>query len=360
DDCPSAQAIYYDMSEYTGGFAYNLKPEEIASSRVASLLSDPYRADIMRLRNSVSKNSPKSYEFFADSTAKKLWVIVNMSSGNLKKVSLFDPDAIEIVRSGEGVTVSRLSSLTSYEIERPKIGLWKAVIEGDGEFAIIASASSPLSFDNFDFVEYDDSVHSGYFKIVGYPIAGSKTAAKATLSGEASDLRFELKTSAGETFKSFKMDGFGKYRGLKVFLAEDFIAPDRDFYAYAFGKDENGVNFQRITQKPIVVASASISALSISDLSLGKETIYAFRITNKGKDDTFGITAMDDNHYIRSISREKVFIKSGDSADINITLNSGKTAAIGTRNELKVIAAPICGGGIGGYTQVSGSVTKAE
>ncbi|MDR2638520.1 MAG: hypothetical protein LBC09_01635, partial [Helicobacteraceae bacterium] len=39
DDCPSAQAIYYDMSEYTGGFAYNLKPEEIASSRVASLLS---------------------------------------------------------------------------------------------------------------------------------------------------------------------------------------------------------------------------------------------------------------------------------------------------------------------------------
>jgi alpha-tubulin suppressor-like RCC1 family protein len=89
-------------------------------------------------------------------------------------------------------------------------------------------------------------------------------------------------------------------------------------------------------------------------------TTYTFRVTNTGADDNFKITASDDKGYIVSLSHNLVSIKSGEYADINVTLNPGKNSEIGSINATTLSAIHSSGGKFAAKAIAEGVVIKKK
>ncbi|MDR2033166.1 MAG: hypothetical protein LBP89_00810 [Helicobacteraceae bacterium] len=270
--CSPYDPLYFELAEATGGqvFIINEKEAGTITKELLEVALSPYLVDVMQVGDSLS--GAKSYEFIVDSTTDKLFANISLASGKLNAVSIARPDGSIVALGDDGVNTASISSSAFYNIVNPQTGVWKVNINAEGEVSLSVSANSPLSFESFDFVEYDDSLHPGFFAIDGYPLAGSKVAVKAVLYGDISDARFELRTKSGEIIRSFTLDSFGNYPALKAFLSEDFVTPYEDFLIYAFGKDENGSDFQRVIAKKIVPQTIMVSVVSSGDLPL--ETKY--------------------------------------------------------------------------------------
>jgi hypothetical protein len=225
--CSPYDPKYFELSEATGGQVFIINKNEagaLTEALLATALS-PSRVDIARVSDQA--DGAKSYEFIVDSTSDKLFVTISVTSGAVSSVSVIRPDGREVKAGETGVSISALSRSFFYNIALPQQGIWKVSLEGSGEFNVNAAANSPLSFEYFDFVEYDDSAHPGYFRIDGYPLAGSKSAVKAVLHGEATDVRFELRAKSGETIRAFTLDSFGEYPEMKAFLTDRFYYAQR-------------------------------------------------------------------------------------------------------------------------------------
>jgi hypothetical protein len=357
---PSYNAKYFEMSEITGGQVFVVdKSESEKLTQISDTMLSSYYAPIVTLSGALTAGK-KSYEFKVDSTTDKLSVFISITSGSVS-ASISRPDNSVVGANDVGVKHTALSSLIIYEITNPRVGDWKLNLSGSGEFSVNIAGNTPLSFDNLKFVAYDNrSIHSGFFVIEGFPIAGSTSAIEATLSDVTSDVSFELRSKSGKVLGALKLDVVDEYPGVKtVFLKEDFVVPNEDFVVYAFGKDANGKAFQRVMPQKIVPQAVSIKTLLAGNISLNANTTYTFRVANNGNKDTFNINAVDDKGYVVSISPQTVSLKAGEYVDIDVVLNPGSdTSAVGVASTLTFTVTPTLGSKIGNYAVVQATVTK--
>ncbi|MDR0761913.1 MAG: hypothetical protein LBF13_02550 [Campylobacteraceae bacterium] len=339
--CSRNDLNYFEISDITGGQVFVIdKSEAEKLAELSNILINNYYVELANIYDKSTSKNIKSYEFKVDSKTDKISITVSIIDGNATAF-VIRPDG-SIVKTNEfNVQHTLLSSVMVYDIKNPDIGTWKVDIEGNSEFIINVAGNSPLSFDNFKFVEYSGRTEYGsLFEIDSFPVAGTVSAAEATVSDTISDVRFELKSRNGDLLETLTFNAADQYLNTKtIFLKEDFVIPNEDFVVYAIGKDENGIEFQRALPQTIAPQTMGIMIPAHQDIPLDINTIYTFRVTNYAENGTFNFTAIDDKGYIVEIKPAAAIIDKDGYADINVTLNPGNNkTTIGDKNILTFLA----------------------
>jgi alpha-tubulin suppressor-like RCC1 family protein len=361
--CSPYDPGYFTIADMTGGQVFIISRYEAGVlAQLSDILIDSYYAGLLSIGGKLTSADNNSYAFKVDSKTDRISVSISIISGSAT-VSIVRPDG-SIVEAGDPEAKRTiLSSAIVYDIKNPDIGTWRVNIQGDSEFTVNAAASSPLSFDSFKFVKYGGrTAHEGFFEIEGFPITGSTSAVEATLSDTTSDVRFELRSKSGGLIEALTLDVVDEYPKVKtVFFKEDFIVPDEDFVVYAFGKDENGAEFQRVLSKKIAPQTVSVTAPSDKEIPLDADTIYTFRVTNHAQSENFNFIATDNRGYVVDIKPANAVIEKDGYIDVNVTLNPrGDKSAVGEKITLTFLAYPASGKRFGNYAVAEGIVTDAK
>ncbi|MDR0407975.1 MAG: hypothetical protein LBH45_03545 [Campylobacteraceae bacterium] len=270
--------IFFDASDYTFMFGKNDLGE---SYKISGALSDAHFVPILNVKGDLLDGAAKIYEFKADSMSNKIMVIVN--AANYAEVSLIRPDG-SLVNSSQ---CFKLSSAVLCEFEKPQIGKWRIKLKGEGLCVVYVGGISPLSFIDFGFVELGGRAgHTGFFKIKGAPIAGKTYAVQAVLSNVMPDIRVEFYSKERKILSSFNMENVDNRLDRMVFFRSNVMVPSEEFFVHAFGKDKNGVEFERIYPHRVFPSAFSIVADARLDLPLGSDTVYTLKVINRGKEES--------------------------------------------------------------------------
>ncbi|MDR1008468.1 MAG: hypothetical protein LBL65_07940 [Campylobacteraceae bacterium] len=360
--CSPYDPYYFEISDMTGGQVFIINRAEAGElASLADIMMSGYYTGIMSISGTLTASDEKSYGFKVDSKIDRVSISISIVSGSAT-ASIVRPDGTIVDINDADVKRIVLSSAVVYDISNPQAGEWKTVLEGNGEFSINIAGNSPLSFDSFKFVEYGGRLaHEGFFEISGFPVAGTVSAIEATLSDVTSDVYFELRAKNGELLDTLNLATVDEYPGVKtVFLKEDFVVPNEDFIVYAFGKDKNGVEFQRVLPQKVAPQTIRVIAPFGKELPLDTNTTYTFKVVNYAENGLFGFMAVDDKGFVVSVKPNTVAIDNNESVDINVTLNPGSNSEMGTRSTLTFLAYPINDKKVGNYAVVESTVAKAK
>jgi hypothetical protein len=358
--CSQYDAKYFEMSETTGGQTFIIDKSEAGNiSDLADMLLDDYLTSIMTTSDTLKTGAGQTYSFKVDSQTDKIYIMVTNNGNTLNTVLAAPNNAINDVNS----TV--LSSSVVYRVNNPTVGLWNITLSGKGTASMNVLGSSPFTFNEFDFVKEDEHSHhpGSYAKIEGFPVAESLVTIKASLSDIASDVSFEIKSKNGTLIDTILgLEPADRYNsGETVYLHENFTIPNEDFVVYAFGKDKNGVEFQRVIPQKVAPQTVSIETISSGDIPLNVDTTYTFRVTNSGNKSTFKIDAADNKGYVVSTSLKTISLEAGEYADVDVVLNPGSnTSAVGAVSVLTLTVVPASSSKIGNYAVVEATVTKEK
>ncbi|MCL2310094.1 MAG: hypothetical protein FWC42_07445 [Proteobacteria bacterium] len=356
--------LYYTISEMTGGQVFIISKSEAGKlAELSDILFSNYYTGLMSVADNLTSGSAKSYEFNVDSRTDKLSISISLlKSAN---VTVLRPDGTTVSGNDFGVDVLSLSQAVSFEIDKPAVGNWKVILDGDGKFTVNVAGSSPLSFDKLRFVELGGRLNLSYYEIVGYPVAGAKQNVEATVSDDTSDVHFEFRAKNGTLLSSVVLNVVDAYPGTKtVFMSEDVVLPTEPFRVYAVGKDANGNNFQRVLSNVIVPQTVAVKGPENQNLPLDTDTVYTFKVTNYGKADNFLFAAIDDRGFVVNVMPATASIGAGETIDVKVTLHPGAASVVGSLSTLTFMALPTSAMGdpsmLGNYAIVEGLVVDKK
>jgi hypothetical protein len=359
--CSLGDLGYFEISDMTGGQVFILNKNEVEKlTELSDIAASDYYVEFANINDHTTSNETKSYDFKVDSKTDRLSVSVSITSGNAE-VLLTQPNGSIVETDDLNVKRTVLSSAVIYDIKNPDIGTWEVEISGQSEFTLNSAGSSPLSFDSFKFVEYDVK-YGGFYEMDGFPIAKSVSAIEAVLSDVVSDVRFELRSKNGKSLENLTLDAVDKYENIKtVFLKEDFTVPSEEFVVYAFGKDENGAEFQRVLPQKITPKTLSVATLSNKEMPQESDTVYTFRVTNHADNETFNFRAADNQGYIVSVKPSFAVIDKDGFIDVDVTVNPKNDESIaGEKNVLTFLAYGAKDKKSGNYAVVESSIVKKD
>jgi alpha-tubulin suppressor-like RCC1 family protein len=362
--CSPYDPLYFKMADRTGGQVFIIKKDEAGKiAELSDVATSSYYTEIAKINDEITlENATKSYDFKVDSKTDKLSISISVTNGSIN-ASLVRPDDSIAEANESDIVRTVLSSAIFYNVKNPNNGTWRIDVGGKGEFTIKTAGTSPLSFDSFKFVQYGGRAgHQGFFAMDGIPIAGTNSSVEASLSGVVSDVRFELRSKSGEFLDNLTLDAVDEYEGFKtVFLKEGFIVPDKDFIIYAFGKDENGVEFQRVFPQKITSKTVNITAPSAKNLPLDTNTIYTFRVTNYGESKVFSFKAVNNKGYAAKVEPVNASIEKDGFVDVSVIVNPGnKESSVGEKSVLTFSVYSEDGKKSEDYTAVESVVIKSS
>jgi hypothetical protein len=324
--------IFFDTSEYAFMFSKN---DLEHSHKISIAFLDDYLVSLLNVKANLPDSTVKSYEFKTDSMTNKVMVTVNVA--NHAEVSLIQPDG-SLIDSSKCL---KLSSVLFCEFDKPQIGIWRIKIKGSGLFVVYVTGSSPLSFIDFKFVEFDEQArHGGFFEIKGSPIVGKKYALKAILSEVMpnANIRMEFYSKERKILDSFTVDNVDNYSSETVFLRENVEIPSEAFFVRVSGKDKNGVEFERVYPYRTIPSTLSVVSSASGDLPLDADTTYTFRVTNHSKEDIVNFSVVDDKGFVIGVKPTSAVIKKGETTDIKVILRPSQNVAAGTKSTLTFAA----------------------
>ncbi len=334
--CSPYDPAYFQIANASGGQVFVLDRGEAGTvTRLSDILARNDAVDIENRQGNMVAGSMLTIPFLVDSTTTRL----NVSYSNIDSTSLalYRPDGTLVYRGAPGVDTIGLSNGIIHSISNPSVGQWRALIVGSGQYSLLVNGESPLSLDDFSFVEQGGrDGHQGYYAIAGLPLVGKPTKAVARLSGAPRSVSFELRDLNGELLLPFRLADADTEAN---WLAGELTVPGRSFRVFAVGADPGGAAFQRLVATVIVPQSVSVNPPAAVDLGQGQATTYIFEVRNEGAPDTFRFAAKDTQGFVAGgMNPASATLGTGQSVLTKVVLNVGGGVPVGTRDTLTVTA----------------------
>lgn len=333
--CSPYDPAYFSLAKSSGGQVFILnRPEAGQVTQLADVLSRNDAVDVEAVQ-SVLAGTSASHTFAVDGSLRKLTV----SFSNVERTSfvLRRPDGTAVASGQPGVSVIALSNATVFSISTPVPGNWKAEVSGSvgGEYSLLMSGESDLSFDEFRFVELGGRPgHQGYYPIPGLPRLGSVVKGLAKLTGAPSSIVFEFRALDGRQLQRFALADPGGEAGR---LLGDVRVPAESFRIYAVGTDGGGTAFQRLISTVVVPQTVVVNAPASVDLGQNQATTFVFEVKHSGATDTYNFVGTDARRYISSVTPTSATLQDGGSQLVRVTLNPG-SAPVGTSDTVTLTA----------------------
>jgi hypothetical protein len=236
------------------------------------------------------------------------------------------PGGARVTRLDSDVTYSDLktmdlhrqvpANLRLYTMTNPQPGIWQVQLSGSSDAVLVrAAGSSPIDFDDLDFVRLQESVHGGYFQLDGMPLAGVPATARVRLSGGPVEAAFRLVDETGATLQNVRFQ-----KGLPHASEDDFIGtfepPAVPFRIVMNAVDASGAPIQR--QHPATFRAQPVALFfnyGNSDvIAPGTSRRFAFAVSNVGTEtETFAFKITAGRGEVLDVSPAVVTIQPGTS-----------------------------------------------
>ena len=325
--CSPIDPIYEEIARETGGQVVVLENTESAVANSYAFIEPELTGDLepVLIMEETLGDTPIDTLFPVDSTMTSLVVNVNMDTKGT--VNLFRPNGLEVQTGDTDATITELPNGRVINISNPETGSWRVSVDGLSgvTYSLSVTGNTQLRFSRFGFVELKGSVaHEGLFPIDGDPISGASSTALAKIYGPFSDASFILADKRARMLESPTL-----LQGQVNAAEDDFVGtvelqPGVRFRAYVIGDDENGFPYRRAYPPTFLAQSVQVEALFLdSDLDMiaGHEFRARFRVTNRGNDDEFMITATDDQKWVKAVSHTGAALMTGHSIEKAISDN---------------------------------------
>jgi hypothetical protein len=289
--------------------------------------------------------SASSYSIPVDSTMTSLVVAVNIGSDpygySSGTVTLTRPGGGTVEDGDAGTLITPLTSGKVYNLTDLEVGNYTLQVSGTSgdDFSISARGNSPLAFEKFNFVEYQDyrPTEGGLFPIQGLPLAAETQIGIAYMLGPYAGAEFEMIAESNALVGTIDLD-----QGYEDAAAEDFVGsfdlPAERFRIVATGTDDSGYAYRRVFPTVFLGRSVKVTLVSCDDEMIAGGTFTArFEVTNLGLPDTFTFSAADSYDYVSSISVESATLATNESIMVDVQMVIPDTAE-GESSELAVVA----------------------
>lgn len=354
--CSPYDPAYFALARHSGGQVFILNPAEAGQvARLSDIFSRTDSVDILSVTGTLSP-TPRTYQFPVDSRMTRLNISVATVAG--ATVAVRRPDGSALTAATAGVVRIPLSNATVYSLAAPATGTWSVTVSGADQFSILVNGASDLTFPQFRFVEQRGRPgHEGAYAIAGSPAPGRNLAVQASLGRSTSAVTYEFRTPEGQVLNRFTLSGTDPSDHLVQ--SGQVAVPTVPFKVYAMGRDEARIAFQRVIGHIVTPQTVSVVAPVAVSLPRGQVTTYRFAVHNAGATDTFAFSAVDDRHFVRSVSPATATIASGASALVTVSLSPAAAVAPGTVDTLTFSAASSANPMARNYAVLSSAVVGA-
>lgn len=359
--CSPVDPAYFSVANASGGQVFTLSSFEASTiTKLSDILAKNNSVDVESRQGSVT-GTQVTIPFIVDSTMTKLNVSfsrIDSITGSVT-MTLIRPDGVIVPSVSSGnVTTLPLSSGQIYSVTTPQIGIWKAVIGGEGQYSLLVNGESSLALDEFSFAKLGGRPgHQGYYATSGLPLIGTVTKAVARVSGEPTSVSFEFRDLSGNRISPLSLSDSN---GETNYLIGDVTIPNQSFRVYAFGTDASGLSFQRLIATIIFPQSVEVNPPAAVGLGQGQPTTYIFQVRNHGPSGTFNFKATDTAGFVTNVTPASANISTGQSVLVKVTLTVFPFAPIGTRDSVTMTATSASNVAINNFAVLTSSVVSAK
>jgi len=219
---------YLEISESTGGQLFLFQKSETAHMSVVMGASYSHPATVLRAIGNL--NGSRDFDFPVDSSITSLLVLASLQCHN--SVQVTRPSGPELTAENSALSVD-LQAGRILRVDQPEPGPWRIHLGGSGLFIVSVLAKSDVAIQKVAF-----SLEGGR----SAPLPGVRQDLEAWISGEASNLRFQVVDAAGAGISvaaAMERAGDRTYRGFMTTQAPRFRI-------LVMGRDASGWPFQRM------------------------------------------------------------------------------------------------------------------
>jgi len=328
--CLGFGPAYRRVTSETGGQVFRLGPSE--AERSTRFLDAAMRANTVHLLTVAdTAGGSKSFSVPVDSTMSR----VTFSLSGSPLMTLTRPDGSVVSATDPETERIQLSTALVVTVLNPAAGTWTVTTHPSGEYSLNVLGESPVDLDGFRFVETRGRPgHQGFFRIQGYPLLHLPTPVSAELSGGIGSARIELRSETGSLLRTLPLAPEAQGHPLELFGTIEL--PTGPFVVYVTGMLANGEPYQRALSKRIQPQTVRVFSPARQQLTPGKQTTYLFHIRNFGVPHTFRVTAADDRRFVSSFFPTALFLGTGETGTVRVTLSVPEGVAVDTTHTLTV------------------------
>jgi hypothetical protein len=236
--------------------------------------------------------TPRAIDVPVDRSISRLLVSVESVPG--VTAVLVRPSGTRVTELDSDVTSSDLktmdlpsqvpANLRLFTMANPQPGIWQVQLSGSSDAVLVkALGSSPIGFDDFDFVRLQEGVHGGYFRIESMPLAGVPATGRVHLGDGPVEAAFRLVDETGATLQSVRFQ-----KGLPHASENDFVGtfelPAVPFRIVMNAVDSSGAPIQR--QHPTTFRGQRVALFfnygNSNVIAAGTSRRFAFAVSNIG------------------------------------------------------------------------------
>jgi hypothetical protein len=288
----SARTQLRALTELTGGVLFNVNRGEVDD--VSGVLLELGRPEVaVILSQKVAAGAPVTVELPVDDTLeeKVTFMVTASTSAALPTVRFRRPDGTLLAAGDAGVTYRRLSSVMSFEVLNPTVGVWTAEFTGDGTGVLRAFGPTSLQLNSVRLMaeggrglDHAEALEP----LIGEPVIGDVLAARLRFTEAPEDVAVNLRAPTGQTLATLAaptaLDG-------RQFLAE-LTVPVDPFVVEATGLTSAGHRFVRqvaVPSIPQTIAARFEPAMLLA--STGTSTPLSLKLHNRGGSEArYGLT----------------------------------------------------------------------
>ena len=336
--CSPVDPVYKRNATETGGQLFFVDRGEVES--LFALVAPQVTGDFetLLLASGSLAGASRDFPIAIDSTVRR--AVFSVAIDTLTAVTVIRPDG-HVVAAGEpGVSTLDLSSGRVVTVDSPGQGTWTLQVRGSGEYSVAAQGNTNLFVESFEFAQYGNPKHPGFFSIGGQPLGGQSVTAVARLGGATLSAAFDAVAMDATVLSPLPL-ATGHPDAEEGDYTGTFEIPNTAFRVLVRGKDAGGVAFQRMVPKLIrpQVARVVIDLASVPDaIPAGRASTLRFSVLNFGPPALFDITARDDRGFVRTVSPQTLSLDASGSGIVEVTIVPPSTTADGTSIRVTLLA----------------------
>lgn len=335
----SARTYLRALTEQTGGVLFNvsrLEVDDVAPTLLA--LSDPDTAIVFTRRLQGAPGASIVVDIPVDETftGEVTFMLTASTPGGLPAFELRRPDGSLVQPGDPGVTRRVLSSVVSYAVQAPAVGLWRATLTGGAGAVLRAFGATTLRFNGLRYLVPEQTPSRPEAELAsldGLPVAGAELVADARLSESPTNGSLHLRRPDGTLLAApttVERDG-------RRFQAPVTI-PGEIFQVELSGVTAGGNAYVR--QLPVAVVPRTVALRANPNLAVaapGTSATFQIEVRNASADPaTYTLSATSTLAWPRVLPAPFA-VAPGATVTVNVQVSVPAGTPPDTRNDLTLV-----------------------
>src|SRR2546422_1473552 len=336
--CSPVDPVYKRNATETGGQLFFVDRGEVES--LFALVAPQVTGDFetLLLASGSLAGTSRDFPIAVDTTVRR--AVFSVAIDTLTAVSVIRPDGHAVAAGELGVSTLDLSSGRVVTVDSPGPGTWTLRVQGIGEYSAAAQGNTDLFVESFEFAQYGNPKHPGFFAISGQPLGGQSVTAVARVGGPVLSASFEAVAIDATPLSPLAL-ATGHPDAEDDDYTGTFDIPNTAFRVLVRGKNAAGFDFQRIVPKLIrpQVARVVVDLASVPDaIPAGRATTLRFSVLNAGPPALFDITGRDDRGFVRTVVPTTLSLDASGLGNVEVSVFPPAATPDGTSVRVTLLA----------------------